>query len=249
MTASEAMARLTSSWVIAPTPRPMTRRTTSSPTSILSSASSRASTDPETSPLMMSSSSCRSPDLSADSRSSRVTLGLRCANCALRSRASRRSAICRATRSSDTTRKLSPASGTAVRPSTWTGRDGGASVTGSPFSSSIARTRPNASPVDDRVTDPERAPLHEDGRHRAAAAVEVRLDRHALRVLVGVGPQVELGVGGQDDRLEQVLDADALPGGDVHEQGGAAVLLGHQAVLGQLGPHLAPGPRPPCRSC
>ena len=146
-TASEATARLTSSWVIAPTPRAMTRSTTSSPTSILSSASSRASTDPDTSPLMMSSSSSRSPDLSADSRSSRVTLGLRCANCALRSRASRRSAICRATRSSATTRKLSPASGTAVSPSTRTGRDGGASGTGSAFSSSSARTRPNASPV------------------------------------------------------------------------------------------------------
>src|SRR5215470_4621505 len=91
--------------------------------------------------------------------------------------------------------------------------------------------------ADDRVTDPERAPLHEDGGHRAAPAVEVCLDRHALGVLVGVGPQVELGVGGQDDRLEQVLDTDALPGGDVHEQGGAAELLGHQAVLGELGPH------------
>src|SRR5215831_19373357 len=140
------MARLTSSWVIAPTPRPMTRSTTSSPTSILSSASSRASTDPDTSPLMMSSSSCRSPDFSADSRSSRVTLGRRCANRALRSRASRRSATCRATRSSATTRKLSPAPGTLLSPSTCTGRDGGASETGSPFSSSSARTRPNASP-------------------------------------------------------------------------------------------------------
>src|SRR6266496_3969633 len=146
MTASDAMARLTSSWVMAPTPRPITRSTTSSPTSILSSASSRASTDPDTSPLMMSSSSSRWPDLSADSRSSRVTLGRRCANIALRSRASRRSAICLATRSSSTTRKLSPAPGTAVRPSTCTGRDGGASGMGSRLSSSMARTRPNASP-------------------------------------------------------------------------------------------------------
>src|SRR5438094_7744363 len=43
--------------------------------------------------------------------------------------------------------KLSPAPGTLVRPSTCTGREGGASSTVSPFSSSIARTRPNASPA------------------------------------------------------------------------------------------------------
>src|ERR1700759_2051718 len=73
ITASESMARLTSSCVMAPTPRPMTRRPTSSPTSSWSSASSRASTEPETSPLMMSSRSSRSPALRADSRSSSVT--------------------------------------------------------------------------------------------------------------------------------------------------------------------------------
>src|SRR5215467_673111 len=88
----------------------------------------------------------------------------------------------------------------------------------------------------DRVADLERAPLHQHRGHRAAAAVEVRLDRDALRVLVGVGPQVQLGVGGQDDRFEQIRDAGALPGGHVHEQGGATELLGHQAVLGELGP-------------
>src|SRR5271169_4806728 len=145
ITASEAMARFTSSWVIAPTPRPITRRLTSSPTSSLSSASSRASTEPDTSPLMMSSSSSRSPALNADSRPSSVTRR-GWANWALRSRGSRRSAIWRAIRSSETTRKLSPAPGTAVRPSTMTGRDGSASLIVSPFSSIMARTRPNASP-------------------------------------------------------------------------------------------------------
>src|ERR1019366_2742491 len=89
----------------------------------------------------------RSPAPSADSRSSRVILGRRWANMALRSLASRRSAICLATRSSSTTRKLSPAPGTAVRPSTCTGRDGGASPTWSAFSSKSARTRPKASPA------------------------------------------------------------------------------------------------------
>src|SRR6266480_921338 len=89
--------------------------------------------------------------------------------------------------------------------------------------------------ADDRVANVQRAALHQHGRHRAAALVQVRLDRDALCVLVGVGPQVKLGVGGQDDRLQQGLDANALPGRHVHEQRGAAELLGHQAVLGELG--------------
>src|SRR5215469_16353480 len=91
--------------------------------------------------------------------------------------------------------------------------------------------------TDDRGADLQRAALDQHGRHRAAALVQVRLDRDALRVLVRVGPQVQLRVGGQDDRLQQGLDAGALPGRDVHEQGGAAELLGHQAVLGELGAH------------
>ncbi len=65
---------------------------------------------------------------------------------AMRCLAARCWAIWRAMRSSVTTMKLSPALGTAVRPSTITGRDGSASVTCSPLSSSIARTRPKASP-------------------------------------------------------------------------------------------------------
>ena len=52
---------------------------------------------------------------------------------------------------------------------------------------------------DDRVADAQRAALDEHGRHRTAAAVEVRLDGDTLRVLVRVGPQVERGVGGQQD--------------------------------------------------
>src|SRR6185312_566558 len=87
---------------------------------------------------------------------------------------------------------------------------------------------------DDRVAHVQRAALHQHGRHRAAAAVEVGLDRDALRVLVRVGPQVERGVGGEQHGLEQVLDADVLPGGHVDEQGLAAVLLRDQPVLGEL---------------
>ena len=64
----------------------------------------------------------------------------------------------------------------------------------------------------------------------------MRLDGHALGLLLRVGPQVELGVGGQDDRLEQRVDAGAVPRGHVDEHRLAAELLGHQPVLGQLAP-------------
>ena len=91
--------------------------------------------------------------------------------------------------------------------------------------------------ADDRVTDPERPALHEHGGDRPAALVQLGLDRDALSLLVGVGAQVQLGICGQHDRLEQVVDAGALAGRDVDEQVLAAELLGHQPVLGELGPH------------
>jgi len=79
---------------------------------------------------------------SAESRSSRLIRLRDRAAIALRLRALRRSAIWRAMRSSSTTRKLSPAPGTDVKPMTWTGRDGSASSMSSPYSSTIRRTRP-----------------------------------------------------------------------------------------------------------
>src|SRR5580693_711353 len=48
----------------------------------------------------------------------------------------------------------------------------------------------------DRVTDVQRAALHQDGRDRAAALVQVRLNGHALGLLLRVGPEVQLGVRG-----------------------------------------------------
>lgn len=64
------------------------------------------------------------------------------------------------------------------------------------------------------------------------------LDRDALRVLLRVGPQVERGVGGEDDGFQQGFDVETLLGGDVDEHGVAAVLLGHQPELGELTAHL-----------
>ncbi|CAL2071472.1 hypothetical protein GPN2_22113 [Streptomyces murinus] len=88
------------------------------------------------------------------------------------------------------------------------------------------------------VADPQRASLHQDRRDRTATAVQAGLDRNTLRVLVGVGTEVQRRVRGEDDRLQEAVDVQTLLGGDVDEHGVAAVLLGHQAVLGQLTAHL-----------
>ena len=90
---------------------------------------------------------------------------------------------------------------------------------------------------DDGVADVQRAALDQHRGHRAAAAVQVGLDGDALAELLGVGPQVQLGVRGQDDGLEQLLDVAPLAGGHVHEQGRPAELLSDQVVLGELGTH------------
>ena len=91
---------------------------------------------------------------------------------------------------------------------------------------------------DDRVTDVERAPVDQHRGDRTATAVEVSLDRDALRLAVDRRPQVQRRVGGEQHALEQAVDVDPALGGDVDEHGVAAVLLGHQPVLGELLAHL-----------
>src|SRR5690606_23119406 len=90
----------------------------------------------------------------------------------------------------------------------------------------------------DRVADPQRAALHQHGGHRTTSAVQVRLDRHTLGGHVRVGPQIQRRVRGQQDRFQQLVDVRALLRRDVDEHRVAAVLLGDQAVLGQLLPDL-----------
>ena len=91
----------------------------------------------------------------------------------------------------------------------------------------------------DRVTDVQRALLHQHGGHRTTAAVEVCLDRDALRRPVDGSPQVQRRVGGQDYRLQQPVDVDPALRGDVDEHRVAAVVLRDQPVLGELLAHLA----------
>ena len=232
MTASEAAASVTSFSVIAPTPRWMIRRSTSSPTSILSSASSSASTEPDTSPLRMRLSWCRPCSSPASPRARPACRGL--ASAALRSRACRCSAICRATRSSSTTRKLSPAPGTEVKPSTCTGRAGPASSTVSPCSSSMARTRPKASPA--TIESPTRSVPRWTStvatgprpRSRWASIATPWASWSALARRSSAASAVSRIAS------SSCVDVRALLGRDVDEHRLAAVLLGHQAVLGEL---------------
>ena len=87
---------------------------------------------------------------------------------------------------------------------------------------------------DDGVTGAQRAALHEHGGHGAAPAVQVRLDSHALGILARIGAQIERRVSGEQDRLEQLVDAGALDSRHIDEHRLAAVLLRHETELGEL---------------
>src|SRR5437588_526136 len=78
------------------------------------------------------------------------------------------------------------------------------------------------------------AGLHEHGGDRAPAALHVRIDDGADRVSVGIRLQL-FDLGRQYDRGEQVIQAYAALGGDVHALVLAAVVPRHDALLGELG--------------
>ncbi len=86
----------------------------------------------------------------------------------------------RAWPSSSTTAKSSPASGTPFKPSTSTGVAGPAWLD---RLAAIVEERAHAAPLaagDEDVADLERAALDQHGGDRAAAALELRLDHHAV---------------------------------------------------------------------
>ena len=92
---------------------------------------------------------------------------------------------------------------------------------------------------DDGVSDPEGSGLDQHRRDRTATLVELGLDRDTAGVLVRVRTQVETRVGGEQHRIQKVLDARALPGRHVDEHHVAAVLLRDETVLGELLAHPA----------
>ena len=97
----------------------------------------------------------------------------------------------------------------------------------------MARTLPHAAAGDDRVADAQRALLHERGDDRAPALVEVRLEHEGTRRRLRVGREL-LDLGHEQDRLEQLVDADARGRRDVDDDRVAAPRLGHELALDQL---------------
>ena len=89
---------------------------------------------------------------------------------------------------------------------------------------------------DNGIARLERAALHEHGSHRAAALVEVRFDNEARSQSVGVGLELK-DVSLKDDGLEQVVDAELLLRGNVHEHVGAAPLFGDNSMLDEFLTH------------
>ena len=88
----------------------------------------------------------------------------------------------------------------------------------------------------DDVAALQGAALDQHGGDRAAAAVELGLDDHAVGGAVGVGLQVE-HLGLQQDGLDQVVEAGLLGGGDLDRLGVAAQAFDHDLVLQQLVDH------------
>ena len=247
MIAFDADARLTLVSVTPPTPRSMTRSSTSSPISMPSRASSSASTVPELSPLRIRLS-----------WRGLLQRGIQIVQAdALAGACGQRVALARTAPIGDLTGDPVLVDDQQVVTGTRHRRE----------ADDLDRTRrerlvdvlavlvdhaPDAAvgvARDDRVADPQRAALNQHGGHRAATAVQVCLDRHTLGLHVGVGPQVQRGVRGQQHRFEQRVDVGALLGRDVDEHGLAAEVLGDQVVFGELRPDLLPGQHPPCRSC
>ena len=93
---------------------------------------------------------------------------------------------------------------------------------------------PQASPGDDRVADLERAAGDEHGGDGAAADVEAALDDRPGSLCLGVGVELELGVGDEQDLLEEVVEPLAGLGGDVGELRRPSPLLRLEVVRDEL---------------
>ncbi len=86
---------------------------------------------------------------------------------------------------------------------------------------------------DERVSDAQRAALHQDGRHRPARSVQLRVQDHSR----GQGGRVRLQVahvGHQEDHLEQLVDPLLLPGGDRDRHDVSPPVLDQKTLIGEL---------------
>ena len=85
----------------------------------------------------------------------------------------------------------------------------------------------------DRIADAEGAALDQRGDHRTAALVEVRLEHQRPCRHLGVRTEL-LDLRDQQDRLEQLVDADARGRCDVDDDRVATPSLGDQLALDEL---------------
>ena len=140
-----------------------------------------------------------------------------------------------ACRSCSTTRASSPAGGGRSKPEDLDGLAGMGLA--DLFAAIVVESAHLAGRVtgDDRVADVQRAALDEHGRHRAAADVETGLDDGPGGIGLRVRAQVELGVGDEEDALEEVLEPGLLLRGHLGELRRAAPVLGLQPLGRELG--------------
>ena len=106
----------------------------------------------------------------------------------------------------------------------------------------LVEHRPHPAPRrtgDDRVADVQRAFHHQRGHDRTPTGVEVRLEHRGPGEALRVGDELvgDLDVGDEQDRVEQLVDAQPDRRGDVEHHRVAAPLLGHQTLLGELLAH------------
>ena len=85
----------------------------------------------------------------------------------------------------------------------------------------------------DCIAGMQRAVLHEQGRNRAAALIQLGLDDRAVRLAVRIGLEIS-HFSSQQHHFKQVFDTLAELGRDLAHDRVAAPLLGHDLVLGQL---------------
>ena len=103
----------------------------------------------------------------------------------------------------------------------------------------IARQRAHSAPFgagDDDVADAQRAALHQHGRDRATAAVELGLDHGAFGRTVRVGLEIE-NFRLQADRLQQPVEVELLGRRHLDVEHVAAERFDLDFVLQQLGAH------------
>ena len=91
------------------------------------------------------------------------------------------------------------------------------------------------------ITNPQRATLHNDGRHGTTTTIQVGFDSHTLSIHVRVSPQIQRSIGGQQDGLQQPIHIDVLLSRNIDKHGVTTIFFWHQTILGQLATDLLRG--------